>query len=292
VDTWVRVDLATEDGTAFRYMDYAPVDRTVAFAPGQTTLNHTLYVNGDWIGEPDEWFGVRLSNAVGADIADDLGIVTIRNDDGAFLTAAAAPVEDRSVPPLTEEMLAPIVDAALDRWSEVVAGEQDKLALLDRVDVQVADFTGLTLGVADRTSILIDSDAAGWGWYVDQTPYDDTEFTMVGGDDDDQMDLLTTVMHEIGHVLGYEDEPAGSEALMSELLDTGERYLPGGRSLVVMDTSELEEEESPESPTADMRTENLWLLDFLTGGKRKGYNPFDPLEEIQILIKDEDDASM
>jgi len=56
--------------------------------------------------------------------------------------------------------------------------------------------------------VLIDSDAAGWGWFIDSTPMDNKEFkaysingemTAIGsspafGD----MDLLTVVMHELG----------------------------------------------------------------------------------------------
>lgn len=43
-----------------------------------------------------------------------------------------------------------------------------------------------------------------------------------------QYDLLTTIMHELGHVLGYEDTyaPDQSAALMSGWLQAGERRLP------------------------------------------------------------------
>jgi Ca2+-binding RTX toxin-like protein len=287
VDTPVSVNLATEDGTALKQYDYVPVNATATFAAGQTTLTYTLSVNGDWNAEPDEWFGVRLSNAVGATIVDDLGVVTILNDDGAFLTAAAAPVEDRSVPPLTDEMLAPIVDVAVDRWSEAVAGDRRKLALLDQVDVQVADFTGLTLGLADRTTILIDADAAGWGWYVDETPWDDTEFTVAGGQDDNRMDLLTAVMHEIGHVLGYDDAPAEAEELMSETLDAGERYLPSGQSLVVMDLSDLEDE-NEDADEAEAKSSRSWLEEFLMKRGRVERNPFEPIDHLRIFLTKKD----
>jgi hypothetical protein len=42
------------------------------------------------------------------------------------------------------------------------------------------------------------------------------------------MDLLTTVMHELGHVLGFDDQPAQrhSANLMTETLSTGVRRSP------------------------------------------------------------------
>jgi hypothetical protein len=88
----------------------------------------------------------------------------------------------------------------------------------------------LGLGNPDG-SILLDDDGAGWGWFVDDTPSDDGEFAV---DADSQaarhMDLLTVVMHEIGHALGY---PTGSalgtpaESLLSEFLTLGTRRSPG-----------------------------------------------------------------
>ena len=65
----------------------------------------------------------------------------------------------------------------------------------------------------------------------------DLEFTVDGmdggliagptGDAHEDMDLLTVVMHEIGHVLGYDDiDDTDSDRLMSATLDSGERALP------------------------------------------------------------------
>src|SRR5262249_45412482 len=45
-----------------------------------------------------------------------------------------------------------------------------------------------------------------------------------------RMDLLTVVMHELGHVLGYDDLPVASHPndLMAENIPTGVRRVPGG----------------------------------------------------------------
>src|SRR5262249_31345446 len=94
------------------------------------------------------------------------------------------------------------------------------------------------LGGESGSTVLIDRDAAGWGWYIDPTPADDAEFTAAGGDlragkgspAEGRMDLLTVVMHELGHVLGYDDLPVASHPndLMAENIPTGVRRVPGG----------------------------------------------------------------
>jgi hypothetical protein len=73
------------------------------------------------------------------------------------------------------------------------------------------------------------SDAAGWGWFVDSTPDEDEEFTGSGTLETavdaravDRIDLLSVVMHELGHALDYDDLD-GQGDLMSGLLAAGTR---------------------------------------------------------------------
>ncbi len=78
----VRVSYATEDMTAkVSDNDYLARTGTVIFAPGQTKKTVIVKVKGDTKVEPNEKFRVRLTNPVGAKIADAVGIGTIRNDD-------------------------------------------------------------------------------------------------------------------------------------------------------------------------------------------------------------------
>ncbi len=59
--------------------------------------------------------------------------------------------------------------------------------------------------MAAANAIWLDDNAAGWGWFVDPTPGDDSEFTMPGDQgEQDAMDLLTALAHEIGHLLGQD----------------------------------------------------------------------------------------
>ena len=82
---------------------------------------------------------------------------------------------------------------------------------------------GPKLGFAAGDTIWLDADAAGWGWFVDPTPGDDSEFTTPGDQGEQgRIDLLTALMHEIGHLLGHDHERArqakAMEALEVEIL--------------------------------------------------------------------------
>ena len=138
---------------------------------------------------------------------------------------------------LTQIELDTVVQAAIARWS--TAGlSADQLSHLHDLSFTVADMDGAALGASTLGNIKIDSDAGSYGWFVDPTPQSDSEFghassaTHLTTDSTEapagHMDLLTTVMHEMGHQLGLEDTygTGDHDELMFGFLMTGERRLP------------------------------------------------------------------
>ena len=69
-----------------------------------------------------------------------------------------------------------MVDVAIARWAASGLVSNAALAMLDDVTFGITDLDGLLLGSTNGNRILIDVDAAGFGWFVDATPGDDLEF--------------------------------------------------------------------------------------------------------------------
>src|ERR1700745_2703139 len=79
-------------------------------------------------------------------------------------------------------------------------------------------------GLSYGHTIYLGANAAGWGWFVDPTPNNDSEFIRPGNQGEQhRMDLLTVLEHEIGHLLGKEHEAGG---VMQETLAPGIRNVP------------------------------------------------------------------
>ncbi len=76
--------------------------------------------------------------------------------------------------------------------------------------------------------ITVDADASGYGWYVDTTPGNSSEFgrgrghgTAAGA-----VDLLTVLTHELGHLVGHSEIFGDSNDVMGIALPVGVRRLP------------------------------------------------------------------
>ena len=152
-----------------------------------------------------------------------------------MVDTAAAPKGSPQL--VTEPQLVSMLAAAEQRWA-AAAGVQ-VLAALSGVTVQVADLPSGMLGEEVGKTILIDRDAAGYGWFVDPTPTKDEEFTpgnqqlrAIDPRAVDRIDLLTVVEHELGHVLGLKDLSTSTDDLMSGVLGIGIRRDPSHQDAV------------------------------------------------------------
>ncbi len=135
---------------------------------------------------------------------------------------------------LEGDELSPIVDVAID----LLVGAGFAAESFSNVQVAIADLPGATLGLATGDTITIDVNAAGYGWFVDAPPLDDSEFTVGESLRDShsasrsaastRMDLLTVVMHELGHTAGLTDlyDVEAEDDLMYAWLETGQRRTP------------------------------------------------------------------
>lgn len=138
---------------------------------------------------------------------------------------------------LTVANLQPILAAARQRWA-ATGLTSEQLAVIDSLRFEVTDLAGWCLGASSDRVVQLDCRATGYGWFIDPTPMDDEEFagpvSKTGADTAPhrapagRIDLLTTVLHEMGHAAGLADayEPRSRDNLMHGFLTIGERRLP------------------------------------------------------------------
>jgi hypothetical protein len=150
-----------------------------------------------------------------------------------------------------ETTLDPIVAQAIAIWGQYEG--PGAITTLSNLQITILNLTGNFLGFAAIDEVWFDDDAAGHGWFIDGSPATSEEFNangsaLVPGPVTNRIDLLTVVLHEFGHILGYPDlSPAMfPNDIMTGILPTATRRLPptgasgsgGGGALHVHDHDE------------------------------------------------------
>ncbi|MDE0204246.1 MAG: hypothetical protein OXK73_17645, partial [Rhodospirillaceae bacterium] len=111
----VTVGYATSDGTATAGADYTATSGTLTFAAGETTKTVNVPILDDAVDEGSETFTFRLSNVVGAHIADGEATGTITNSD---------PLQQLWLSRFGRTVASHVTDAVSDRLSTPLSGAQ------------------------------------------------------------------------------------------------------------------------------------------------------------------------
>src|SRR5204863_6193399 len=127
-----------------------------------------------------------------------------------------------------------IVSAAIARW-ELTGLSTQQTAVLRGLSFKVADLPGWYLGEASGSQIRVDNNAGGNGWFIGSAAPDDAQFgreisatrryTDPASAPAGRVDLLTAILHEMGHSLGLNDSYLAQDRdnLMYGFLTKGER---------------------------------------------------------------------
>jgi hypothetical protein len=163
-----------------------------------------------------------IASAPYGDTSEFSPVVQVEGSGGGLLTAASR-APSTSVAKLAAARAQSLLGEAIRRWQD----SGIDTAALQGTTIRVANLGGSTLGHAIGNTIWLDDNAAGWGWFVDRSPRNDFEFSAHGNQGErNRMDLLSVLMHEVGHLLGREHTAptaSGPNDVMAETLTAGTR---------------------------------------------------------------------
>jgi hypothetical protein len=143
---------------------------------------------------------------------------------------------------LSQAELMWMVRAGIERWRTSAISPED-MTRLEAATFEIADLPEGQIASASGSGITIDETAAGYGWYTDQSPMEDSEFDVpVPGKELQtteysvafgRMDLLTVVMRQLGQVYKQDKQSVNKELrpLMQNTLAPAVRRLPDSRNI-------------------------------------------------------------
>ena len=219
---------------------------TETFASGTVTLVNTLPATPPAVASctlpaaasfaPDT--GAMASD--GAQFSEDPEVQG--NNTDILFAARGQNAEDNSVATLSQAELMAMVPAAIERWRDSGISIED-LGRLQAMTFEIADLPEGQLASVNGNTVKIDVTAAGYGWYSDISPTEDSEFGVPVFDREMQVtesssafgrvDLLTVVARELGvaYTKGSNDLSRQLRSLMQNTLSPGVRRIPDSRKI-------------------------------------------------------------
>ncbi|MEM8670113.1 MAG: Ig-like domain-containing protein [Planctomycetota bacterium] len=169
-----------------------------------TSTSVTLFVEEEASRDRE----LRHTTEVAGVLALESGILVSGNP-----LQAAGIAGDRIGTLATQVAINQLTDDAIAYWRD----QGFNTIPLESVDFQITNLRNSAIGMQFGDSIFIDVDAAGHGWYVDPDPSTTESFA--------GMDLYSTIVHEMGHVLGLSDlyDASQSADVMYGYLANGQR---------------------------------------------------------------------
>lgn len=201
-------------------VNVAAVD-SVSIDPNLSNNPDNAVISGQYL--PPPLIGKRFFLTI-SQLVDTPDSFTVSGPAG--LRAAGPGVPGSAAASLTAEQLRSTVAASLELLAQAGVNS-GTLARLGATQFQIGNLPGNSLGLAYLAAnrITINDNAAGHGWFVDPTPFLDEEFAggvaLPGGPAAGKMDLLSAVLHELGHQAGFDH----GDDFMSPLLAPGARTL-------------------------------------------------------------------
>ena len=120
-----------------------------------------------------------------------------------------------------------LMDEAIRRLAMTMDLSRSQIRDLEAIDLAIGDLQGDTLATYGEGLITLDIDGAGLGYFLDETAQADEEFDAegeaeAGSEAEGKYDLLTILMHELGHALDM-DHSMDDGDLMGGFLDPSQR---------------------------------------------------------------------
>jgi hypothetical protein len=180
---------------------------------GQVLLGHVFNA-----ATVDGAFGLFARDDAETPTAATFDDVKVKTDDPAFIQTTGSNMRAAEDAPAGTGSTLSVADldaaasAAMSTWTSTLGDGDPRLAALGGVLISIEDLGGDALAYTEGSTILIDTDAAGHGWFIDRSR------PGFGSG----MDLRTVMTHEVGNLLGIADgDPRYS--VMQPRLDTGVR---------------------------------------------------------------------